>query len=190
MKTISDFHFVLIYLFAISFATILISTNVDNIETNIAVTEDTSEQSILQKQYPINCSSSSKLDEGWSCEKLYDGESTTWQDNSLACRDGWVEVEFSKAIYLEFIVIQNPENNEEFFRSHISRDIKITTSDAGFILFKELENDNISQWIDINTATSYFKIDILSAYPGEEINGKAPFDECAIQEITFYGREF
>ena len=189
MKTISDGNFVLIYLFSISIATILISTNVEIIETNTAVSEDSLEKSILKKQYPINCSSSSKLDEDWSCEKLYDGKYTTWEDKSLACKDGWLEFTFSKEIYLEFIVIENPEDNERFFRSHLIRDINITTSDVGFTLTKELENDNISQWIDINATTSYFKIDILSAYPGEEINEKVPFDECAIQEITFYGRD-
>ena len=31
-------------------------------------------------------------------------------------------------------------------------------------------------------------IQILSAYPGEEVNGAEPFLECSIQEITFYGR--
>ena len=36
--------------------------------------------------------------------------------------------------------------------------------------------------------TSYLKIDILSAYPGEEVGGSQAFDECAIQEITFWGR--
>ena len=57
-----------------------------------------------------------------------------------------------------------------------------------FLLNKELENDNTSQWVDINTTTSYLKIDILSSYPGVEVSGSNPFDECAIQEITFYGR--
>ena len=68
------------------------------------------------------------------------------------------------------------------------RDILITTGDSQFSLDKELENDNTSQWIDINATTSYLKIDVLSAYPGEEVSGSQPFDECAIQEITFYGR--
>jgi len=42
--------------------------------------------------------------------------------------------------------------------------------------------------IDLNTTTSVITIQILSAYPGEEVNGAEAFPECAIQEITFYGR--
>ena len=45
-----------------------------------------------------------------------------------------------------------------------------------------------SQWIDLNTSSSVITIQILSAYPGEEVNGAEPFLECSIQEITFYGR--
>ena len=45
-----------------------------------------------------------------------------------------------------------------------------------FLLNKELENDNTSQWIDINQTTSYLKIDILSAYPGEEVGGSQAFE--------------
>ena len=67
-------------------------------------------------------------------------------------------------------------------------DIEITSNDSVLILSKELQNDNNSQWIDVNTTTSYIRIDILSAYPGEEVSGSQPFDECAIEEITFYGR--
>jgi len=147
-------------------------------------------QSILQKQYPINCSSSSSYNngDGWSCENLYDGDPSSWQDNSLQCQDGWVEFSFSQELYIEFLVFQNVEDSKSFSRNFKARDILITTTDSEFLLNKELENDNTSQWIDINATTSYLKIDILSAYPGEEVSGSQPFEECAIQEITFYGR--
>ena len=150
----------------------------------------TTVQSILQKQYPMNCSSSSSYNngDGWSCENLYDGDPSSWQDNSLQCQDGWVEFRFSNELYIEFLVFQNVEDSKSFSRNFKARDIQITTSDSEFLLDKELENDNTSQWIDINATTSYLKIDILSAFPGEEVSGSQPFEECAIQEITFYGR--
>jgi len=197
MKKISDSDFVLIYIFVVAFATLLISSNienknVENIETNTTVPSNTTtipEQSLLKLIFPLSCSSSSNLGEGWTCERLYDGETTTWEDNSLACKDGWIEFTFHREIQLEFIVLENPEDTQYFYRNHKIRDIAITTSDSGFLLLNELKNINISQWLDINATTSYLRIDILSAYPGEEINGKVPFDECALQEITFYGRE-
>jgi len=107
----------------------------------------------------------------------------------LACKDGWLEFNFAKEIYIEFIVFQNVEDSKSFKRNYKARDISITTNNSDFLLNKELENENTSsQWIDINDTTSYLRIDILSAYPGEEVSGNQPFDECAIQEITFYGR--
>ena len=160
------------------------------IQQSTTSTTSTSVVSVLQKQYPISCSASSSYNngDGWSCENLYDGDKSTWQDNSLACEDGWIEFNFAKELYIEFLVFQNVEDSKSFTRNHKVRDILITTSDDQFSLDKELENDNTSQWIDINATTSYLKIDILSAYPGEEISGSQPFEECAIQEITFYGR--
>ena len=160
------------------------------IQQSTTSTTSTTIVSVLQKQYPISCSASSFYNngDGWSCENLYDGDKSTWQDNSLACKDGWIEFNFAKELYIEFLVFQNVEDSKSFTRNHKVRDILITTSDDQFSLDKELENDNTSQWIDINATTSYLKIDILSAYPGEEISGSQPFEECAIQEITFYGR--
>ena len=160
------------------------------IQQSTTSTTSTTVVSVLQKQYPISCSASSSYNsgDGWSCENLYDGDKSTWQDNSLACEDGWIEFNFAKELYIEFLVFQNVEDSKSFTRNHKVRDILITTSDNQFSLDKEVENDNTSQWIDINAKTSYLKIDILSAYPAEEISGSQPFDECAIQEITFYGR--
>ena len=86
------------------------------------------------------------------------------------------------------LVVESVEDSKSFSRNFKVRDILITTTDGEFLLNKELENDNTSQWIDVNTTTSYLKIDILSAYPGIEVSGSQPFEECAIQEITFYGR--
>ena len=189
MKKISDVGFVLIFIFSISFLTLLISTNTENIENNTVTLGDTSEQKILQLIFPAFCSASSTLDVGWSCENLYDDEYSTWQDNSLGCKDGWLEFTFYKEIYLEFIVFQNSEDAEYFTRNYKVRDIALTTNDSMFVLNKEFNNENISQWLDINTQTDFIRIDILSAYPGEEISGKVAYDECAIQEISFYGRD-
>ncbi len=127
------------------------------VEQSTTTSTSTTVQSLLQLQYPFSCSSSSSLGEGWSCEKIYDDEPSSWQDNGL-----------------------------ENFKP---RDILITSEEEGFSIEYELENQNTSsQWIDLNTSSSVITIQILSAYPGEEVNGAEPFLECSIQEITFYGR--
>ena len=193
MKKISDFGFVLFYILSISFSTILISSESNlasvNIKNTDEISSEISELNIIKKQYPAYCLSSSSLDEASSCENLYDGALTTWKDNGMGCKDAWIEFTFSRDIYLEFIVIENPEESQYFFRSYKAKDVLITNSDIGFSLNKEMQNENLSQWIDINATTSDINIQILSAYPGQEINGISPFDECAIQEISFYGRD-
>ncbi len=161
------------------------------IQQSTTSTTTTIVKSLLEKQTPISCSASSSYNngDGWSCENLYDRSPSSWQDNSLACKDGWLEFNFAKDIFIEFIVIQNVEDSKSFTRNYKVRDILITTNNSDFSVDKEMKNENrSSEWIDINDTTSYLRIDILSAYPGEEVSENQPFDECAIQEITFYGR--
>ena len=159
------------------------------IQQSTTSTTTTTVKTILEKQIPISCSASSSYGDGWSCENLYDRNPSSWQDNSLACEDGWLEFNFAKEIFVEFIVFQNVEDQKSFTRNYKIRDILITTNNSDFSLNKELKNENTaSEWININNITSYLRIDILSSYPGQEVSGNQPFDECALQEITFYGR--
>ena len=53
---------------------------------------------------------------------------------------------------------------------------------------KELQNNQSQQWVSFDTVSSKIRIEVISAYPGEELNGQKPFKECAIQEISFLGR--
>ena len=159
------------------------------LEQTTTTSTPTTVQTLLQLQYPFNCSASSSLGEGWSCEKIYDDEPSSWQDNGSECADATLEFTFSKDIYFQFLTYENIEDTKSFKRNHKPRDILITSEEEGFSIEYELENqNNSSQWIDLNTTSSVITIQILSAYPGEEVNGAEPFPECAIQEITFYGR--
>lgn len=159
------------------------------IEQSTTTSTSTTVQSLLQLQYPFSCSASSSLGDGWTCEKIYDDEPSSWQDNSLECSDATLEFTFSKDIYFQFLTYENLEDSKSFKRNFKPRDILITSEEEAFSIEYELENQNTSsQWIDLNTSSSVIRIQILSAYPGEEVNGAEPFLECAIQEITFYGR--
>ena len=143
----------------------------------------------MKRHFPFSCTASSSLGDGWSCEKIYDNEPSSWQDKSLECADATLEFTFSKDIYFEFLTYENLDDSKSFKRNFKPRDILITSEEEGFSIEYELENQNTStQWIDLNTTTSVITIQILSAYPGEEVNGAEAFPECAIQEITFYGR--
>ena len=162
------------------------------VEQTTIPTTSTTIQSMLKLQRPLSCAASTTYESGnsgdFSCENLYDNEYTMWQDNSLQCKEGWLEFTFSNEIFIEFIVVQNAEKSSSFKRNYKVRDLLITGDDAELEIQKELENDNFEQWVDVNTKTSYLRIDFLSTYPGEELNGQNPFDECAIQEIRFFGK--
>ena len=159
------------------------------VEQSTTTSSTTSVQSLLKLQYPFSCSASSSLGEGWYSEKIYDGEPSSWQDNSLECADATLEFTFSKDIDFQFLTYVNIKDSKSYARNFKPRDLLITSEEEGFSIEYELENQNSSsQWIDLNTSSSVITIQILSAYPGEEVNGAEPFKECAIQEITFYGR--
>jgi hypothetical protein len=132
--------------------------------------------------------SSSQLSEEYSCENLYDGTLKSWQDNELECEDGYLEFTFKDSMYLEFIVFQNLESTNSFKRNFSVRDIQVTTDQSSILIEKEMQNNNGQQWIDVNSTTATLRIDILSAYSGEDIGNSNAFKECAIQELTFYGK--
>jgi len=165
---------------------------IEIVDQTTITTTSTTVQSMLKLQTPISCKASSTYESGntgdFSCENLFDNDYTMWQDNSLRCEDGWLEFNFSDEIYIEFIVIQNAEKSTSFKRNYKIRDLLITGNDPDLEIQKELENDNFEQWVDINTTSSYLRLDFLSSYPGEELNSQNAFDECAIQEIRFFGK--
>ena len=165
---------------------------IEIVEQTTIPTTSTTIQSMLKIQKPLSCTASTTYESGnsgdFSCENLYDNEYTMWQDNSLQCKDGWLEFTFSDEIFIEFIVVQNAEKSSSFKRNYKIRDLLITGDNPELEIQKELENDNFEQWVDVNTTTSYLRIDFLSAYPGEDLNGQNAFDECAIQEIRFFGK--
>ncbi len=158
------------------------------VEQTTSTSSTTTIQSVLQKMFPVSCSSSSQLNEEYSCENLYDGSLKSWQDNELECVDGFLEFTFSEPMYLEFIVFQNLENSNSFKRNFKVRDIQVTTDEESILIEKEVQNNNGQQWIDINSTTSTLRIDILSAYSGEDVGNSNAFKECAIQELTFFGK--
>ena len=51
MRKISDLSFVFIFLFAVTFATILMSTNIETVETDTITLSETSEQKILNQKF-------------------------------------------------------------------------------------------------------------------------------------------
>ena len=137
---------------------------------------------------PISCSSSSNFSDDFLCSNLYDDSPSTWQDAEQSCADAFLEFEFDRPISWDTIIIQNPEKSTTFIKNFKIRDINITTENPEFIIEKELQNNQSQQWVSFDTVSSKIRIEVISAYPGEELNGQKAFKECAIQEISFLGR--
>ena len=142
----------------------------------------------LEKKYPSGCDSTSTLSKEYSCTNLFDNLDTVWQSNSNICQEETITFTFKEPIFLEFMVFQNPASTTVFEESIIVATLGITSdNESKYFVSKELEYDNTSQWIDINSEILYdLTLKIVRNYP-QNINNQE--SRCAIQEVIFYGRD-
>ena len=143
---------------------------------------------VLEKKYPSGCDSTSSLSEEYSCSKLFDNLEAVWQSSSNICQDETITFTFKEPIFLEFMVFQNPASTTVFEESIIVATLGITSdNESKYFVSKELEYDNTSQWIDINSEILYdLTLKIVRNY-SQNIDKQE--SRCAIQEVTFYGRD-
>ncbi len=189
MKKISDFSFVLFYILSISFLSLLISINSNS---SVEIQADNSKEAILQMIFPIKCASSPTLSEEYSCENLYDSDNTYWSDDKNSCSlPTWIHFTFEKDIFLEFIVIENVEDSDLFSTRYNIKEFRLRTYNQGIDespVMRNLEDDNISQWFDINEKVNKIKIEVFNAYPPTKYLDLSDTKSCVLQEISFYGR--
>ena len=189
MKKISDFSFILFYILSVSFLSLLISINSTS---SVVISADSSEESLLQMIYPVECSSSPTLSAEYSCENLYDSDFSYWSDNKNSCSlPTWIQFTFKEDIFLEFIVIQNVERSDLFNTRYNIQDFRLRTYNEEIDespVMRILEDDTIPQWFDINEKVNKIKIEVFSVYPPKEDLGINDTESCVLQEVTFYGR--
>ena len=142
----------------------------------------------LEKKYPSGCDSTSFQSEEYSCTNLFDNLDTVWQSSSNLCQEETITFTFKEPIFLEFMVFQNPESTTVLEESIIVATLGITSdNESKYFVSKELEYDNTSQWIDINSEILYdLTLKIVRNYPQNIDNQES---RCAIQEVIFYGRD-
>ena len=146
------------------------------------------EQIVLEKKYPSGCIATTSLSEEYSCTNLFDDQDTVWQSSSNLCQEETITFTFKEPIFLEFMVFQNPESTTVFEESIIVATLGLTSdNESKYFVSKQLEYDNsFSQWIDINSEILYdLTLKIVRNYPQNIDNQES---RCAIQEVTFYGR--
>ena len=157
-------------------------------ETNENKEEPFEDFIALEKKYPSGCDSTSSQSEEYSCTNLFDNLDTIWQSISNICQEETITFTFKEPIFLEFMVFQNPESTTVFEESIIVAALGITSdNESKYFVSKELEYDNTSQWIDINSEILYdLTLKIVRNYPQNIDNQES---RCAIQEVIFYGRD-
>jgi len=137
---------------------------------------------------PVSTRCSSQLAD-YPCTALTD----TDLDNRWNATEGGVGAEltflFSPPVQITELFIDNVQNEESFRRNARAKGLEITTDDIVQSIIVELDDTNAPQKVQIGSIrTSSLTIKITSAYPGQVYEGKEPFPELAMQQITFYGR--
>jgi len=157
-------------------------------ETNENEEEPSEDFIALEKKYPSGCDSTSTLSKEYSCSNLFDNLDTVWQSSSNICQEEKITFTFKEPIFLEFMVFQNPASTPVFEESIIVATLGITSdNESKYFVSKELEYDNTSQWIDINSEILYdLTLKIVRNYPQNIDNQES---RCTIQEVIFYGRD-
>ena len=157
-------------------------------ETNENEEEPSEDFIALEKKYPSGCDSTSTLSKEYSCSNLFDNLDTVWQSSSNICQEEKITFTFKEPIFLEFMVFQNPASTPVFEESIIVATLGITSdNESKYFVSKELEHDNTSQWIDINSEILYdLTLKIVKNYPQNIDNQES---RCTIQEVIFYGRD-
>ena len=141
---------------------------------------------------PLTVTASSSLGEKWSPDKLIDRDPTTaWNDDSLGGRDAFVEFTFISPVEIHWINIAHYQDDELFFRNFRVRGFLITADDLpDQPLPGELEDVPGEQRVSFQSVrTTKVRIEVVSTWPAQAFNGEVPYEELAIQEIEFWGRD-
>ncbi|MBU1866827.1 MAG: hypothetical protein KKE89_10460, partial [Actinobacteria bacterium] len=137
---------------------------------------------------PVSTRCSSEL-AGFPCTALTD----TDPENRWNATEGGLGAEltflFSPPVQITELFIDNVQDEERFRRNARVKGIEITTDDIVQSIIWEFDDTNQPQKVQIGSIrTSSLTITITSSYPGQTFEGKEPYTELAMQQITFYGR--
>lgn len=136
---------------------------------------------------PFDVTCSSEIP-GYMCHALIDGDPTTaW--NTLGSGQGAeILVQFEDPVRLTSVVFSNIVDDEGLMRNGRIREVRIQLTDSAAVALAELESGHGPFRVSISPdVTSGVVIRIISTYPGEHYQGLEPFEELALQELSFFG---
>ena len=137
---------------------------------------------------PVRTECSTELP-SFPCEALTDDDPA----NSWNAEDGGIGAEviflFSPEVQITEMFVYNLDDEERFLRNARIRGYEIRINDLQQAIVDELEDSAEPQRIEIRSLrTNRLTLTITSAYAGQVYDGKDPFEELAVQKITFFGR--
>lgn len=141
-----------------------------------------------QALIPVRTTCTSEL-AAFPCTALTDGN----PDTSWNATEGGVGAEitflFSPPVQIGEIFVDNIQDQGRFRRNARAKGLEIVTDDLVQSTIVELDDTNKPQRVPIGSIrTSSLTIRITSAYPGQTFEGREPFPELAMQQISFFGR--
>lgn len=150
-------------------------------------TETTLAASVVELE-PLRIECTSELT-SFPCAALIDGDPTT----SWNATDGGVGSEiivyFNPPVQITELWVQNLTDEGRFLRNARIRGIEVSIDDRPQLTIQELADTQDVQQIRVQSLrTNRVVLRITSSYPGIAHEGQEPFNELALQAITFFGR--
>jgi len=159
----------------------------DSTTTSSVVPTTTTTNITIGPLQPSDVTCSSEIP-NFPCHALIDGDPTTaW--NTLGSGEGAeVLVEFQDTVRVTAVVLHNIGDDAGLTRNGRAREIRVNLTDSVAVATAELESGHGPYRVSISPdPTSGLVIRIISIYPGEHYQGLEPFEELALQEISFSG---
>jgi len=154
--------------------------------TTTGTTAATAPITLLQ---PFRVECSSELT-SFPCEALIDGNPSTSWNATEGGINATITFLFSPQVQITEMIIENVDDEGRFLRNRRIKGIEVEIDDLQQVTVEELPDSNDEPHrIQIRSLqTSSVTVRITSAYPGQSFEGQEPFQELAVQEISFYGR--
>ncbi len=157
--------------------------------TSVPSTGPTTPTLAIEKLTPTNVLASSELPAFPAGALIDDDPTTSWNDASLKGEGAELQFFFAEPVQISQIVIQNVEDEARFTRNYRIRGVEITVDDLATTIIRTLEDTRARQTIDIGSLeTRTVVVKVTDTYAAAPFGGEPPFEELALQEVSFFGR--
>ena len=154
------------------------NSNIFNSEPEL---QDLFEDNPLSTIYPSECTDDV---DGAICNAVigtrFSGENTTWMVDNGNCINSSIEVTFAEMKFIEFLTIEETVDAT----SDNVKEIQFEGT-FGKLVVELSMTDDVMEWIDLNEGINTLKITINSIYESTPSS-----NDCGIENITFYGRDY